>query len=121
MKNKIGISIIIIGILHVCLGFVKYQTSFMNIFSQSVFNSIKTHEEKLAFWFTFCGIIFMLLGYLIYLLEKHQIKIPKRFSWSFLASTILGVIILPVSGFWILLIPSILIVITSYAKRRIAS
>lgn len=117
MKNKIGISILIIGILHMCLGSIKYASHFKEMIIKGIFNTANTNEQKLAFWFTFCGIIFILLGYLVMQLEKNNLQIPSTFSWSLLTCSITGIIILPISGFWILLIPSVFMILSNHQKK----
>ncbi len=110
MKNRIGLIIIIIGTLHTLLGIIKFSKSFTEMISKGLINSASTIEDGLAFWFTFTGVLFILLGYLTNYLEQNGLTVPKPLGWILIASSIVGVIIFPISGFWIVFFPAILIV-----------
>ncbi|OJJ15359.1 hypothetical protein BKI52_38750 [marine bacterium AO1-C] len=110
MKNNIGVVVIIIGVLHSLLGFVKHSGVFGGMLSNGLLNTGNTIERNLAFWFTFAGITFMLLGYLIKYIESQKLAVPITFGWLLLGAAVVGVVILPISGFWALFLPAILII-----------
>lgn len=110
MKNRIGLIIMIIGILHSLLGLVTFSGSFAEMISGGLVNTATSLENNLAFWFTFSGFLIIFLGYLGNYLEKKNLALPKPLGWMLLAGSLLGVIILPVSGFWIVFLPAILII-----------
>ena len=110
MKNNIGVIVIVIGVLHSLLGLVKHAKVFGGMLSSGLLNTGGSVERNLAFWFTFAGITFMLLGYLIKYIESQKMEVPIVFGWLLLGTAILGVTILPVSGFWALFLPAILII-----------
>ena len=109
MKQKAGISIIIIGILHSILGFVKFSNSFSEIIYNGFFNTVSGAEKGWALWFTITGIVFILLGIAISFIEKNGLKPPSGIGYILSATAILGGVMLPLSGFWALLFPSVLI------------
>jgi len=59
LKRHIGLTIIIIGTLHTVLGVVKFSGVFATMFSEGLFNSVNNADRSFAFWFTFCGIVFI--------------------------------------------------------------
>lgn len=109
MKTKIGWIVIIIGSLHSLLGIVKFSESFLSMLSEGIFNTGAGPERGWAIWFTFCGIVFILLGLGLGFIEKKGMHIPKNIGWGLAGSAIMGGVILPVSGFWALLLPALLI------------
>lgn len=113
MKHRIGMIVIAIGILHTMLGLVKYAGIFGAMVSEGLINTAGTNERNLAIWFTFCGTVFIMLGYTMKTIEGHTGRIPSPLGWSMFASAVLGGLILPISGFWALIIPSFLIIVSN--------
>ncbi|MEL6538390.1 MAG: DUF6463 family protein [Bacteroidota bacterium] len=109
MSKRIGIILIVIGALHTLLGLVKNSSVFMEMIADGMWNTAQTAERGLAFWFTFACILFMILGYAVHYLERQSILAPKPLGWFLLGGTLLGVVFIPASGFWALLLPAILI------------
>ena len=110
MKKRVGLIIIIIGSLHVSLGLVKFFKPFLDMISNGLINTAGSTENSLAFWFTFPGLLFIFLGYVTNHVERNHLAVPKQFGWMLLASSTLGVAVLPISGFWIVFLPALLIV-----------
>ncbi|MEO0470757.1 MAG: DUF6463 family protein [Bacteroidota bacterium] len=109
MKNRIGRIIIVIGVLHGLLGLVKFSGSFTAMIAEGVFNTGAGSERGWAIWFTVAGPVFILLGLSLRSLEQHQIQIPNAIGWGLSILAVIGGIFIPVSGFWALLLPGILI------------
>lgn len=109
MRTKIGWIVIIIGSLHSLLAMVKFSESFGSMLSEGIFNTGTGPERGWAIWFTFCGILFILLGLGLKFIENKGLNIPKSMGWGLAGSAILGGLILPASGFWALLLPALLI------------
>ncbi len=61
----------------------------------------------MAFWFIFFGFLLIVFGALIDWCESKGIKLPLFLGWGLLTITIIGVMLMPVSGFWLVIIPSI--------------
>lgn len=111
MKGITGWTILGIGILHTGLGIVKGRSQFAEMISEGWVNSIGRVEQSYAFWFSFTGIVLVMLGYLARWAESNGSGLPKAFGWILLGSTLFGILTLPVSGFWALLLPSGLILL----------
>lgn len=106
MKQWVGKSIFIIGLIHTIFGFVFMHRTLLHIVQSGVFNTIHGQVEREAvFWFLFSGFSLIILGALINWIEKRGEILPDFLRWSFLAITITGIVIMPLSGFWLLLIP----------------
>lgn len=108
MKAWIGKSIVVIGILHSIVGFVVFHKILSILASEFLFNTISLNSQpdrESAFWFFFTGFALLIIGALVNWIENRNADIPTFLSWSLLTVTTVGVIIMPISGFWLLLIP----------------
>ncbi|MBA3645245.1 MAG: hypothetical protein H0W63_03635 [Gemmatimonadaceae bacterium] len=110
MRRWIGWSVIAVGLIHLFLGFLLFRNELRDIVAAGLVNSLGDREPHryLAFWFTFAGIVTVLLGYLIDWVE-HVVRrpLPAGVGWSLLAMAIVGAAMSPVSGFWLLFIPAL--------------
>ena len=109
MRPWIGKSLLIIGIIHSVFGFVTFRNIVAELVSEMLFNSINDNQiDRLAaFWFLFTGFALLIIGGLIDWSERKHLELPAFLKWSFLAITLLGCLIMPMSGFWLLFIPTI--------------
>ncbi|WP_075342393.1 DUF6463 family protein [Tenacibaculum agarivorans] len=110
MKNRVGFIVLIIGVLHVLLGAIKFFRVFKEMFFEGLFNSGTGADRGWAIWFFTTGVVFIILGLAFKFIEKQKLKIPKTIGWIIFYLAIFGGVIIPKSGFWILLLPSILII-----------
>jgi hypothetical protein len=110
MKAWIGKTLIGIGIAHSIGGFAWFHPILNTLFGEGLFNTIAVNgnlEREAAFWFLFAGFALMLIGGLVNRLERLGENLPPFLGWGFAALTTVGAIIMPVSGFWLLIIPTI--------------
>jgi Family of unknown function (DUF6463) len=65
--------------------------------------------RPLAFWFLAAGLQLILLGALTDWIEarRPRMQLPRFFGWTLLAFAVGGIVLLPVSGFWLLLPPAL--------------
>lgn len=109
MKSKIGIAIIVIGIGHTALGLYSFHDQFSAMFLEGLLSSGVGEMRELAFWFTFSGILMIILGLSVGAIESHNASIPMSVGLFLLVTSVLGAAIYPVSGFWLLLAVSLAI------------
>ncbi|HID28631.1 MAG TPA: hypothetical protein EYP19_01355 [Desulfobacterales bacterium] len=108
MKVWIGKSVLVIGILHSVFGFIVFRGVLAELGKELLFNTVDDQPDReVAFWFLFTGFALLILGGLIHWVEQRQLALPSFLKWSFLAITLLGCFIMPKSGFWLLLIPTV--------------
>lgn len=108
MTRWIGRSFIIIGILHSVVGFIAYREILIQILGEHLVNTISVSSEpdrEAAFWFLITGFALMIVGALVDWIERRNIGMPAFLLWSFISITAIGVLIMPISGFWLFLIP----------------
>ncbi len=104
MKVSAGVLLILIGIGHTFVGIWFGQEPLSEITRSGWVNSVNPQQpERMAvFWFLFTGFVAMLLGASLRWIER-QGPIPAGIGWTLLAFGIVGGLMMPVSGFWLLL------------------
>ncbi|QJB30906.1 hypothetical protein HF324_05830 [Chitinophaga oryzae] len=105
-KAWIGKTVIGIALVHIVFGLVFFNDILWQLVREGLFNTI--HEEfdrNAAFWFLYTGLVWVLLGIFIDDAEKKQLAVPRTISQGLLVLTVLAVILMPASGFWLLFIP----------------
>ena len=116
--NKSGILLIATGIIHNLLGFLMGWKTLVEIANSGFFNSVNDQMDRNAiFWFLFGGFMMMLMGHFMHLYIKENHKpLPPSIGYYLLILTIAGCIIMPISGFW-LVVPQALVIILSNKRN----
>ena len=108
MRIWIGRSLIVIGLIHSIFGLVTFHKIVADLAREMLLNTISSQLDRhAAFWFLFTGFSLIIIGGLIDWIERRNLGMPSFLKWSFLFLTVLGCIIMPKSGFWLLLIPTV--------------
>lgn len=122
MKTWIGKSIVVIGIIHTVFGLVVFRGIFETLFSEGLFNTVNQQPDReAAFWFLFSGFALLIIGVLVNWIERTLTTFPLCISWSFLILTLAGVFIMPISGFWLLLVPAVGLLVRMARSRQTKS
>ena len=88
------------GILHNLIGVGFGFQVLAEMFREGLFNTTQMQFDREAiFWFLFSGFAMMLWGVLMINMQR----IPPVFSWSLLSLSIVGLFIMPFSGFWLVI------------------
>lgn len=103
MRNKLGIMLMAIAILHELVGVFFYSNALMDIVQAGFFNTINPPywERDAAFWFLMFGITLFLMGWVAQWMLDNTHTIPKFFSLGLLIMCLIGVLMMPASGFWL--------------------
>ena len=112
MKNWKGKWIIAVAILHTVFALVKFGAQFKSIIASGIINSLNSMEETLVTWFFLFGILILACGLLVHSFEKRSSPIPKSAALTLLVLSVLGVALIPTSGFW-LMFPPVLAILFS--------
>ena len=123
MLKLSGYWLIITSILHFIGGFVFFpeplaaiaQAGWWNAVSPDPFNI--NYEMEAAFWFMMIAPIWLILGILCCWIQEHKLIMPASVGWILLVITIVSVVIEPVSGLWLLLPPSAIILFVSMRNK----
>jgi hypothetical protein len=116
-----GTLLIATGVIHNLLGFVMGKDTLAEIANSGFVNSINSEMDRNAiFWFLFGGFMMMILGKLMqdYLNENDK-PLPVSLGYYLLVLSIIGCIMMPISGFWTVLPQAILIIAAGRSKVHI--
>jgi hypothetical protein len=117
--KKSGIFLIATGIIHNAMGFAFGWPVLQTIAHAGFVNSI--HDEmdrKAIFWFLFSGFMMMALGkFMQHYINQFDKPVPDFIGYYLLALTVIGCVMMPLSGFWIVL-PQGVIIIFAHRKYR---
>jgi hypothetical protein len=114
---------IAIALIHGIFGLVVYypqwqaiaQAGWFNVVAPDPFAPIFDREN--AFWFMFITPFFFLIGQLSLWVASKKLVFPVSVGAILLGTVIVGVFLMPVSGIWLGLPPSIMFLWTSKQNR----
>ena len=70
------------------------------------------------FWFLCTGVLLLIIGTLVHSLERADHQIPGFVVWAFVALTAVAVVVMPISGIWLLIPPAAGLVIRSRRPQK---
>ncbi len=100
-----GILMLLIGLLHVTTGFIRFNTEFGRMLAAGLVDTARQPlGQRLAFWFTFAGLLMGLIGYLMdWIVRRQGMRLPGAFGYGLTGLCIIGLVLIPLSGFWLVL------------------
>lgn len=110
MRRWIGRWVMAVGALHTLLGLVVFAPQLRELLAAGGWNALGDRDpmRSLAFWFLFGGLYALLIGALADWIERATGgPLPRVFGWTLLGSTVVGAVLAPVSGFWLLVPPAV--------------
>src|SRR5687767_2403311 len=118
LAKNTGNLLIATGVLHNVIGFVMGWSVLTDIAKSGFVNSINEQMDRNAiFWFIFAGFLMMMLGKLMQDYLKLEFRLPRSLGIAMLVLSIIGCIMMPVSGFW-LVVPQAILILLPNRKRR---
>jgi len=76
----------------------------VEIFSQGLFGAVEPDPMRMVlFWFLFFGLLAMTLGWFLHRMERAGHAIPRSLAWQLGALALAGGLLIPASGFWLVL------------------
>ena len=107
--------LIAVSVVHTIFGLVVFSEPLAGIVRRGIFNSVGTDPLTGAVaWFLLFGFALFLAGLAIAELERESSRpLPRSLGWALLFVVLVGVVLMPVSGFWLALPPAV-----SLAGRR---
>ena len=109
-RRWIGRWLLGVGILHTLLGFGTYIFSVVEILRAGLWNTVASVQGRPeAVWFIAAGLQLILLGALANWIEARGPgePLPRFLGWTLLGFAILGAVLIPISGFWLLVPPAV--------------
>jgi len=111
MKHWIGPWLMGVSAIHTAFAVVVFGDVLLTVIKNGVFNSVGTDPVVGAvIWFVLFGAVLFICGLAIWGLERTTDgRLPGTLGWSLLILAILGVVLMPDSGFWLAFPPAIAI------------
>jgi hypothetical protein len=107
MKNWIGKWVMFVALGHTVVAFAFFATTYRGLLERGLFNTVTSEKAGMAVWFGLGGLLLFIVGMLVSALEKQGLRVPVPAGLALLSLTLIGVVLMPVSGFW-LMIPAII-------------
>jgi hypothetical protein len=109
MKQWKGRWLIAVSVIHTVVAVAFFGEVLGSILSRGVFNAVGTDPMSgLAVWFALFGAMLFLFGLTVSEFEKVSSRpLPRLIGWSLLGLIVVGVTLMPVSGFWLAIPPAI--------------
>ncbi len=105
-RRWIGRWLLVVGIVQALLGAGTYIDPVVAIVREKLWNTVDAVPGRpLAFWLIFAGLLLALLGALAHWIEARE-PLPRFLGWTLLVFAVLGIVLMPISGFWFLLPPA---------------
>lgn len=114
---------IAIAIIHVIVGLATYLPQWQEIAQAGWFNVVAPDpfapifEREDAFWFMMITPFLLILGQLCLWADQQKLTLPISVSGVLLAFAITGIFFIPISGFWLVLIPNVMMFYSSKAAQ----
>lgn len=114
MKRWIGRWMIGTAFIHTLFAIVVFWDTWLIIITNGVFNTVQEDPVIAAtVFFSLWGFVYLAFGIVIDALERNeQVSIPKSLGWGLLFNGLIGIVLTPASGFWLLFPPAIAVLKT---------
>lgn len=111
MPHISGYLLIATGMIHNTIGILFGHKHLAEIAQAGFFNAVSSDIYREAiFWFLFSGFLMLLIGQLFL---SMRTPIPAAVGWNLLILSIVGAVLMPVSGFWLIIPQAIYIIFSS--------
>ena len=110
------------GVIHNLIGFVMGWPVLVKIGQAGFVNSVNAEMDRNAiFWFLFSGFMMMMLGWFMQeYMQANKKSLPAALGIQLLILTIIGCIMMPISGFWLVLPQAVLIILADKKQAAVA-
>jgi Family of unknown function (DUF6463) len=117
MYRFTGQTLMLIGALHTLVGLLTYAAPLADIGRDGVFHGVGSHTDRqAAVWFLMTGAALLLFGYLTRWAQHRTGTLPAALGWSLLAIAGVGLVLMPLSGFW-LIVPAAVLALAASRHR----
>ncbi len=122
MHRFTGHSLMGIGALHTLVGLVAFSKPLADVAQDGFVNAIDPYlDRQVAFWYVLAGVLLFALGQSCRWAHRQTGLVPISLGWTLLAIAVLGVILMPIAGFWLFFPPALFALAASRdgrARRR---
>ena len=96
-----------LAVLHCILAIIVFHTEYRAFVGNGIIAAVADDKDRLALWFFVAGMLFFVIGYLLWFIRP----VPRTVGVIFGLIALGGGILLPASGFWLLLPPAVGIIL----------
>ena len=120
MKQWIGPWMMGVSIFHTAFAVILFGDVMLSMIQRGLFDSVGADPMVGAVvWFFLFGALLFIFGLALWELERATDgTLPRSLGWSLLSLTIVGVVLMPYSGFWLAFPPAIAILNRKHAEIR---
>jgi glucan phosphoethanolaminetransferase (alkaline phosphatase superfamily) len=122
--RRVGLLLMATAVLHIVVGVFYFKVPFLAIIQDGVVNAVSPNQmqpnfdREAVFWFLLVGVLFFMLGHLAQWAQQKTGVLPDALGWWLLGMSIVGVVMMPASGFWLILPQAAYILYLNHAARR---
>jgi hypothetical protein len=114
MGKLAGRLLIAAAVIHTLFGVWFGRAALVAMARDGFFNSVDPHRDRqLVFWFIFAGLALLLLGHLVCWAAAQAVRLPAFLGWELLALAVACGVLMPVSGWFLILIPAVMTLASS--------
>lgn len=113
MKQWVGRWLIGVSAIHTAFAVAVFGEVLASVAQRGVFNTVGADPTTgEVVWFVLFGAMLFVCGLAVAALEKSSSnQLPKSIGWSLFAMGIIGVTLMPTSGFWLIFPPAIAVLV----------
>ncbi|MDQ0876254.1 hypothetical protein QFZ77_004913 [Paenibacillus sp. V4I3] len=91
--------------IHNAVGLILFWKPISEMVKAGIWNSVdSSFDRSAAIWFLFFGVLLWIIGRMIRWMTKEKgLAIPRFVGWHILILSVVGAIIMPISGFWLVI------------------
>jgi hypothetical protein len=116
-----GYWLIAISIIHGLGDILYYFEPWSDIVHNGIFNAVDPYFDRgTAFWMLMLSPLIFALGQLCCWAQEHNVRLPVFIGWNLLITSVFGAFLIPISGFWLIIPPSLFILIESQKDKKSA-
>lgn len=116
MKAWISKWLIFVSVGHTVVGVMFFGSTYVEMISKGLFGTVDSEKTAAAAWFLLFGFLLFITSLLVAVIESHdELDIPNSIGAALFILTTFGVILMPLSGFW-LIYPAVVAIVMRNKK-----
>lgn len=123
MRKLSGLLLMATGVLDLLYVLVFHSRQLAAIAQDGFFDAVELDPTQLdretAFWHLAFGTMVLILGGLVHWAQARTGTLPAFLGWSLLAFGLFGTILMPVSGFWLVLPQAVLMLVVARREATV--
>lgn len=123
MRRLAGPLLMATGVLDLLYVLVFHFRQLAAIAGDGFFGAVELDPSQLdrevAFWHLTFGAMIVILGGLVHWAQSRTGTLPAFLGWSLLALGLLGAVLVPVSGFWLVLAQAVMMLVVARREATV--